>query len=242
MSLSKNIIRIFSSFLVLSMTAIPASASDHETKIKSVLNFKDVKLVKLSEDINLMMDNGNLVSLPRFDKVLIDKSLSVISKTDVVFENEVSADVLKEKLSLQKEMNQLSKKLGVDVQDASLINLYREAADWLGTRYRRGGMSRKGVDCSGFTNIIYNTVFDKKIERVSFDIANNLKESLSVDKLSPGDLVFFATNRRKSSINHVGVYLGDGHFVHASTKHGVIVSSLNEGFYQKTWRKGGKVE
>lgn len=242
MSLSKNIIRIFSSFLVLSMTVIPASASDHETKIKSVLNFKDVKLVKLSEDINLMMDNGNLVSLPRFDKVLIDKSLSVISKTDVVFENEVSADVLKEKLSLQNEMNQLSKKLGIDVQDASLINLYREAADWLGTRYRRGGMSRKGVDCSGFTNIIYNTVFDKKIERVSFDIANNLKESLSVDKLAPGDLVFFATNRRKSSINHVGVYLGDGHFVHASTKHGVIVSSLNEGFYQKTWRKGGRVE
>lgn len=118
--------------------------------------------------------------------------------------------------------------------------MYREVADWLGTRYRRGGMSRKAVDCSGFTNIIYKTVFGQQLDRVSTTIAKNVKETITnKEDLEPGDMVFFSTFKKKY-INHVGVYIGDGKFIHASIKKGVIVSSLREGYYSTAWRKGGR--
>ena len=100
-------------------------------------------------------------------------------------------------------------------------------------------MSRKAVDCSGFTNIIYKNVYGMQLDRVSTAIAKNVKESISKEDLEPGDMVFFSTFRKKY-INHVGVYIGDGKFIHASIKHGVIVSSLTEGYYSKAWRKGGR--
>jgi cell wall-associated NlpC family hydrolase len=75
---------------------------------------------------------------------------------------------------------------------------------------------------------------------VSTTIAKNVKESiLDKEDLIPGDMVFFSTFNKKY-INHVGVYLGEGKFIHASIKYGVIVSSLAEGYYSKTWRKGGR--
>ncbi len=78
-----------------------------------------------------------------------------------------------------------------------------------------------------------------QLDRVSTAIAKNVKESISKDDLEPGDMVFFSTFKKKY-INHVGVYIGDGKFIHASIKHGVIVSSLAEGYYSKAWRKGGR--
>lgn len=80
-----------------------------------------------------------------------------------------------------------------------------------------------------------------KLDRVSTTIANNLKVSVSKDELQPGDMVFFSTMGKKR-INHVGVYLGDGLFAHASIKKGVVVSTLLEGYYSKAWRKGGRME
>ena len=151
-----------------------------------------------------------------------------------------SLDAIQKHMIEIKEMQELSSQLGVAIKDVSFLPLYREAADWLGTRYRRGGMSRKAVDCSGFTNIIYKNVFGQQLDRVSTTIAKNVKESiLEKEDLIPGDMVFFSTFNKKY-INHVGVYLGEGKFIHASIKYGVIVSSLAEGYYSKTWRKGGR--
>ena len=66
-------------------------------------------------------------------------------------------------------------------------------------------------------------------------------QTISKNGLRTGDLVFFATSRNKNTINHVGIYLKDGFFIHASTSNGVIVSHLNEDYYNRTWKKGGRV-
>lgn len=146
-----------------------------------------------------------------------------------------------------KEVAQLSKKLGVnlsnvDKDDDRNMPLYAESSLWLGVPYRHGGLSRKGVDCSGLTNIIYQKVYRVKLPRSTADLANMRMQNVSKKNLRTGDLVFFATSKDKRRINHVGIYLKDGCFIHASTSRGVIVSHLDEGYYSRTWKKGGRVK
>ena len=227
-------------FSILACNLTTSSASD-----KSKSTVANIELIPSSELIKVKIPKGKPVYLPLFEKVLPQHDFSThrFAAFDSFHSNfSLTADSLAKEISIRKEIVELSERLGVNIklEDKDKIDLFRTAADWLGTRYRRGSMSRRGVDCSGFTNILYNTVYDKKIPRSSYDIANNLAEELSVEDLTPGDLVFFSTLGRKR-INHVGVYLGDGSFVHASIKHGVIVSTLSEGYYQRTFKKDGKI-
>lgn len=108
---------------------------------------------------------------------------------------------------------------------------------FVGVPYRWGGSSPRGFDCSGFTSYIYRR-FGINIDRISTDQATQGKY-VKKSNLRPGDLVFFDTNGgKKKSVNHAGMYVGDGKFIHASSsKRGKVVkvSSLNEGFYQKTY-------
>lgn len=138
-----------------------------------------------------------------------------------------------------KEMKELSNKLGISIRNTQYLSLYREAADWLGTRYRWSGNTKKGTDCSGLTGRLLKNVYNKDVARSSYIIANELKEELQTEELLPGDLVFFATLRRKG-ISHVGVYLGEGQFIHASRK-GVVVSSLDDKYYARTLKKAGRL-
>lgn len=118
-------------------------------------------------------------------------------------------------------------KLNIDIDYDDNHYLYIESAKWIGTPYRYGGTTKRGVDCSGFALNIYNNVFDTKLKRST---AEQMKQSSKVSrrKLKEGDLVFFSSSKSKKKVGHVGIYLKDGKFVHASTSKGVIVSKLNE--------------
>lgn len=143
----------------------------------------------------------------------------------------------------QEKIKVIEEKTGITpTQGSSLLTLYSEAVGWLKTPYRRGGTSKRGMDCSGLTTTIYKNVFGINLQRSSRDISKLDVEDLKKDELRPGDLVFFSTSRRTKVVNHVGIFLGNKHFVHASCGSGVIVSSLDEPYYQRTWVKGGKVK
>lgn len=144
------------------------------------------------------------------------------------------------------EVSNLSAKLGVrlsnlDKDDDKNMPLYAESSLWLGVPYRGGGLSRKGVDCSGFTFLMYQKIYGKKIPRSTADLSRMKMKKISKNDLQTGDFVFFATSS-KNKINHVGIYLKDGYFVHASTSKGVIVSHLYEDYYRRTWKKGGRLK
>lgn len=217
------------------------TVSDNSEKTtNSAITTKEVKVVQSkSKNIEITTNDGNSVALPKVETHLIDQS--PLAFNDLLADADMGKSLknLKERLIEQKEMQELSTRLGITINDPTHLDLYREVADWLGTRYRRGGMSRKAVDCSGFTNLIYKNVFGEQLDRVSTVIAKNLKISVSKEDLVPGDMVFFSTFNRKY-INHVGIYIGEGKFIHASIKKGVIVSRLDEGYYSKAWRKGGR--
>jgi lipoprotein Spr len=116
--------------------------------------------------------------------------------------------------------------------------MYLEIYRWLGTPYRFGGESERGIDCSGFSNKIYENIFGKTLQGGSRDI---YKAVLEVDLTfaREGDLLFFTI--RKGQISHVGIYLGNNKFVHATTRAGVIISDLDEPYYQRTFFAAGRV-
>lgn len=118
-------------------------------------------------------------------------------------------------------------------------NLIQSALECRGSRYRRGGTSRGGFDCSGFTRYI----FAKHGVSLPHSSAAQATKGTPVsrDSLRSGDLVFFQTYRR--GISHVGIYIGSGQFVHAATYgRGVRVDSLNSGYYSSRYRCARRVK
>jgi cell wall-associated NlpC family hydrolase len=112
---------------------------------------------------------------------------------------------------------------------ATLAAAIRETgADWIGTPYRFGGEGRSGIDCSAFTRQVFRETFGIELPR---NTALQVQEGFEVsrDELQAGDLVFF----RRGGTRHVGVYLGDGEFIHASTSRGVMISNLSEGYFDR---------
>ncbi|HZK43597.1 MAG TPA: NlpC/P60 family protein [Syntrophomonadaceae bacterium] len=118
---------------------------------------------------------------------------------------------------------------GIPFQGDRLIGV---ASQYLGTPYRYGGQSPAGFDCSGFTSYIFNQ-FSIKMNRTA---AGQYSHGIAVSKanLAVGDLVFFGGGK---GINHVGIYRGNGQFIHSSSPRngGVINSSLSENYYAKSY-------
>jgi lipoprotein Spr len=99
--------------------------------------------------------------------------------------------------------------------------------DWRGTPYAYGGSSRGGVDCSGFVQLTYARLYDLALPRTARALRSAGTE-VSAATLTPGDLVFF-DERRKDG--HVGIYLGDGWFAHASSRRGVVADRIDSNYW-----------
>lgn len=115
--------------------------------------------------------------------------------------------------------------------------LYEYIDGWVGVKYKYGGTGKEGVDCSGFVQQVFKNVFQKSLERTATAMVNQCKV---IDKsdLSEGDLVFFDISGKNS---HVGIYLCNNYFIHASTSKGVILSLLTQEYYVKYWGRAGRV-
>jgi len=138
---------------------------------------------------------------------------------------------------------ELSRLYGVKITPNDNIYLYNAGSQWLGVPHRLGGNTKKGVDCSGLVTILYREVYGKQLSRTSADILKHNCRKVGRGKLDEGDLVFFRTDgSRKKTPNHVGIYLKNGRFIHASTSRGVMVSSLSEPYYTRSFITGGKVK
>ena len=138
------------------------------------------------------------------------------------------------------ELAKASIRLGIDIDMEDNHALYVESSNWLGVPYRGGGNSKRGVDCSGLTSAIYKKVYRKNLERNSEDQRKKDCHKVKKSKLKEGDLVFFHNGRKKKRATHVGIYLKNRKFIHASTSQGVIISHLEEDYWDKHWLNGGR--
>lgn len=110
-------------------------------------------------------------------------------------------------------------------------SLEQEIGKFFGLRYRLGGDGREGFDCSGLVKRIYEDAFGIRIPRSSIELSRfDHLQPVSPEELKPGDLVFFGPNRKR--VNHVGLYLSGGRFLHAARSEGVTISSLEDQYWK----------
>lgn len=129
--------------------------------------------------------------------------------------------------------------LDIAVEDVRNFRLYGFIEDWYGTPYRMGGKNKDGIDCSGFVNTLLYNVFQQDFSGTSAQMYDHVKKLRSRSDLREGDLVFFRISKKR--ISHVGIYLDNDRFVHASTSSGVMISDLNEAYWKKYYAGAGRV-
>ena len=129
-----------------------------------------------------------------------------------------------------------SKSLSLD--SAATPYLFYKVFEWLGTKYKYAGETKQGIDCSGFVSEMYKHAYCITLSGGSRDIFPTTTP-LEKNELKEGDLVFFKI--KKGQISHIGIYLGNNKFAHASVNSGVIVSDLDEEYYKRYFYKGGRI-
>lgn len=163
-------------------------------------------------------------------------SNDIETEEDFIFEeisNETHQPVKKKPVPKQSKKN----KMNIALCDKDNEKLYATIEQWYGTPYKSGGCTKSGVDCSCFTINIYQDVYNIKLNRRAMDMVQNIK-LINRKDLVEGDLVFFTNSNGK--INHVGIYLKENMFAHASSSKGVMVSKLTEKYWDSRFYKGGR--
>lgn len=131
-------------------------------------------------------------------------------------------------------------KMNVEVERLVNAGLYRFIESWWGTPYRMGGSTQKGVDCSAFTQTLMSAIYNLSVPRTA-EAQKSYCIPIDFNDLKEGDMIFFNTSRRANAITHVGIYLQDDKFVHASSSSGVIISSLHEAYWSRRFKGAGRV-
>jgi cell wall-associated NlpC family hydrolase len=128
--------------------------------------------------------------------------------------------------------------LDANVEKLNNINLLKFIDEWWGTSYCMGGNTKSCIDCSAFTKLFLQSIYNVNIPRNSQEQYNYSKH-IGLEDLNEGDLVFFGSGGR--DVSHVGVYLLNNKFVHAATSGGVMVSDLNDNYWKGRFIGAGRV-
>ncbi len=126
--------------------------------------------------------------------------------------------------------------LDTEIEAVSNYSLFQFIDEWWNTRYSYGGSTKKGIDCSALTGLLLSSVYAIALPRTARE-QYSISKKISREDLIEGDLVFFNT---RGGVSHVGVYLCNDYFVHASVANGVTISSLNESYYANKYIGAGR--
>jgi cell wall-associated NlpC family hydrolase len=128
--------------------------------------------------------------------------------------------------------------LNTEVEQLQNVVLLEKLDEWYGTRYRMGGTTKSGVDCSAFVQAVFAGAFGIALPRTARE-QYRVTKRISRTELKEGDLVFFNTH---GGVSHVGIYLQNNRFMHASTSKGVTVSDLFDNYYLSRFIGAGRME
>jgi len=168
-------------------------------------------------------------------KAIKAEEAPVIVKNKVVTTSDESGSIIEKLTGLQFKYAMM---LDVDVESLKNLSLFGFIDNWFGTRYRMGGTTKKGIDCSALTSSLLLAVYSFVVPRTARQ-QYKATHHIIKDELQEGDLVFFNTH---GGISHVGLYLDNNYFVHSSASQGVTISSLDDSYYAKRFICGGRVE
>ena len=130
--------------------------------------------------------------------------------------------------------------MNVKSKDITNYSLYEFIDAWYGVNYHLGGSDHSGIDCSAFAKKLYGEVYGMDLDRTAAEQYSKCKRIKQSSEANEGDLVFFHVHSRH--ITHVGVYLMNDYFVHASSSQGVVISNLNDDYWHKYYAGIGRVK
>ena len=129
--------------------------------------------------------------------------------------------------------------LDTEVEQVQNASLFETIDEWFGTRYRYGGTTKKGIDCSAFVQVMFSSVLGIALPRTAREQYSATRKIEEDEELMEGDLVFFNTT---GGVSHVGIYLQNNKFVHAATSGGVMISDLDESYWAKRFLGAGRYQ
>jgi cell wall-associated NlpC family hydrolase len=133
-----------------------------------------------------------------------------------------------------------SNMMQVNPSSISNVIMYQFIDEWYGTRYQMGGMGKRGIDCSALVQKLYSYVYGMDVLRTSLMQFRSSEFVSNIANLKEGDLVFFRIHG--GPVSHVGVYLHNNYFVHASSSKGVMISKLTDAYWTKVYVGGGRLK
>ncbi len=128
--------------------------------------------------------------------------------------------------------------LDATVEKLTNVSMLKSIDEWWGTSYCYGGSTKNCIDCSAFTKMLMQNVYNVNVPRTAQEQYSASKQ-INLEDLNEGDLVFFNTNGGRD-ITHVGIYLFNNKFVHAATRGGVMVSDLNDIYWRPRYKAAGR--
>ena len=245
-----NLSRIYHIVLFISMIAYLDSCatiqSISNSAKTSVANIKQSKSNTKDNNLASHDDNGPIDFL---DNLSVTPGKVFLRKSSIGIESEKQSsgnadfDVMPNNLSEIEKANWLqlkySIKMDVAVETVNNIPLLKKIDEWYGTPYSYGGSSKLGVDCSFFTLDVMQSAYNINLKRTAAEQYDQTTR-INWEDLKEGDLIFFKTEG-PYRISHVGIYLSNNKFVHASSSNGVTISDLSEPYYQKTLYSMGRL-
>ena len=128
--------------------------------------------------------------------------------------------------------------LDIEVESVHNLKMFEYIDQWYGTKYRMGGTTKTGVDCSAFVQAFFTAIYGIDLPRTARDQYQN-SSRISRTQLREGDLLFYNT---RGGISHVGIYLQNNKFVHAASSGGVMISDIFDPYWMKRFMGVGRVE
>jgi lipoprotein Spr len=237
-----SMMAILSSCTTMSKFSQSVKAKTAQLKAKPKRNLPAV--VTVPEPNNESIENieflDNISVKP--GRVYMKKASDALEAEPVLVRSEAS-NKMPDNLTDVEKANWLQLKYSIQmdiaVEEMNNIPLLQKIDEWWGTPYLYGGSSKRGVDCSYFTLDVMNAIYNTNLKRTA---AEQYTQSEKIDwtDLKEGDLIFFKTDASRS-ITHVGIYMTNNKFVHASTSQGVTISDLSEPYWQKRLYSLGRV-
>lgn len=206
-------------------------AIDKQAVVKEVASLKNSEILGYEPvaKMDLVKNPGRFEApVPKTNPVVIEDVILVVDNN--------KTEVINTKEEAEYKSNDSQNYLGLQIAN-NAINEFR------GVRYRGGGTTKAGMDCSGMVYATYK-IFDITLPRSSHEMIKATKE-VKLSEVQKGDLLFFKNSHNRKTINHVGIVTeitdeGEVKFIHSSTSSGVIISSMNESYHSRTFVQAGR--